>query len=895
MEKNPINYVLFFLVACFAHTSIFATNPENFAPKNAAAQAKFWENKGQIKTHEQKNADFVKYVYENKGLKIFLMEGGLAYQFEKLHFPEGYKPKNKFSSPAEQTSKEPIRLETYRMDMELVGANPRPRISQSGESADIINYYNHDVLNVQGYEKITYHEVYPGIDWVIYTTEEGLKYDFVARPQADISKIKMRFLHQEKLQLNPNGGFTLTNKMGSIHEQAPVSFQNGKTIQTNFKLSDNELSFSVAAYDPKQTLTIDPALEWATYYGGTDWESSGICAVDAAENVYLIGITYSTTAIAAGGHQQSIGGTLVDAFLAKFNRLGVRQWATYYGGVGEDRPYFCVVDALGNVYLGGKTNSLTNIAYNGYQNTRNGTQDGFLVKFNGAGVRQWATYYGGTNENEFTDAAMDGLGNIYISGSTNSLNNIATAGAHQTSLASFLGSVEFEAFLVKFNSAGVRQWATYYGGINTDYGFDCAVDASGNVFMSGNTISSSNIATTGAHQTGLATGGLFAGSIHQDAFLVKFNSAGVRQWGTYYGGVEPEFGYGCAADIFGNAYLTGGTRSTAWIAAGSGHQIAYGGGISDAFLVKFNSAGVRLWGTYYGGSDYDHGGSCVVDANGYVYVVGSTRSTGVIAFGGYQNAYAGGGDAFLVKFNAAGTREWGTYYGGSGGDDVAGCVLDANGGVYIAGGTSSLNGIALNGHQNTFGGNNDAFLAKFDCCQKLPIELVNFSPRCEQQAVICEWTTASETNNDYFTVEKSTDASQWQAVGTVKATGNSTSYKSYTFVDKNPANGSDGVGYYRLKQTDYDGQATYSGITSVNCELSEEILTFPNPVDKTLTVQGLKPNTILSIVNPQGVILNRTTTNNPTQILYFSEYPSGLYMLWLETKDAFVVKKVIKR
>ena len=204
-------------------------------------------------------------------------------------------------------------------------------------------------------------------------------------------------------------------------------------------------------------------------------------------------------------------------------------------------------------------------------------------------------------------------------------------------------------------------------------------------------------------------------------------------------------------------------------------------------------------------------------------------------------------------------------------------------------------GITGNGFQGDMAFDDVRLFEGAPIVPQLPIELVNFSPRCEQQAVICEWTTASESNNDYFTIEKSSDASQWQAVGTVKAAGNSTNYKSYTFVDKNPANGSDGVGYYRLKQTDYDGRATYSGIQSVGCELSAEVLTFPNPVDKTLTVQGLQPNTALSIVNLQGVILNRIIANNPTQILDFSEYPSGVYLLWLETKDAFSVKKVIKK
>ena len=222
------------------HFTAFATNPEpaKLLAQNQAAQAKFWENKGQTKDHNQQQANFVKYSYENKGLKVFLLEQGLAYQFERLHYPEGYQHLDKFASPdaqqANEKLKDQIRLETFRMDMQLVGANPNPRISQEGKSKDFINYYNHNVMGVYGYNKITYHEVYPNIDWVIYTNQEGLKYDFVLRPNADVEQIKMQFSHQEGLKINPDGSFTLSNKMGTVSEQKPVSFQNGKTINTDF-------------------------------------------------------------------------------------------------------------------------------------------------------------------------------------------------------------------------------------------------------------------------------------------------------------------------------------------------------------------------------------------------------------------------------------------------------------------------------------------------------------------------------------------------------------------------------------------------------------------------------------------------------------------------------------
>src|SRR5690606_35058106 len=207
-----------------------------------------------------------------------------------------------------------------------------------------------------------------------------------------------------------------------------------------------------------------------------------------------------------------------------------------------------------------------------------------------------------------------------------------------------------------------------------------------------------NIAS-GGHQDTIGGG-------DYDAFLVKFNSAGVRQWATYYGGAQSDIGTSCATDFSGNVYLSGQTSSTTNITSG-GHQNTIGG-IKDAFLVIFNSDGVRLWGTYYGGSDTDVGYSCTTDGSGNVYLAGSTESTNNIASGGHQNAKGGGytNDAFLVKFNSAGVRQWATYYGGNVGDYGYSCATDGNDNVYLTGYTSSFNNIASGGHQNTYGGDN---------------------------------------------------------------------------------------------------------------------------------------------------------------------------------------------
>ncbi|MCS7062579.1 MAG: putative Ig domain-containing protein, partial [Methylacidiphilales bacterium] len=183
-----------------------------------------------------------------------------------------------------------------------------------------------------------------------------------------------------------------------------------------------------------------------------------------------------------------------------------------------------------------------------------------------------------------------------------------------------------------------------------------------------------------------------------------------RLWGTYYGGGNEDRGNSVAVDPnVGSVYLAGITSSPSGIASG-GHQNTFGG-YYDAFFVKFNASGTRIWGTYYGGNGGgEEGYSVAVDPNdGSVYLAGETASPSGIASGGFQNTP---GPGFLAKFSPSGTRLWGTYYNGPG----AGVAVDTNGGsVYLAGQTHtwSTSGIASGGHQNTFGGSGDAFLVKF--------------------------------------------------------------------------------------------------------------------------------------------------------------------------------------
>ncbi|HLG02960.1 MAG TPA: hypothetical protein VI731_05155, partial [Bacteroidia bacterium] len=140
-----------------------------------------------------------------------------------------------------------------------------------------------------------------------------------------------------------------------------------------------------------------------------------------------------------------------------------------------------------------------------------------------------------------------------------------------------------------------------------------------------------------------------------------------RIWATYYGASAQEGGFTVTTDPAGNVYMAGITASQSGMASG-GFQNTFGGGNVDAYLVKFDSSGARLWATYYGGAGDEmsfFGGKMGVaaDDSGNVYLAGLTNSTTGIAANGFQNTIGGTVNAYLAKFGPAGNRIWATYYG----------------------------------------------------------------------------------------------------------------------------------------------------------------------------------------------------------------------------------------
>ena len=674
----------------------------------------FVENKGQIIDQNNNPNPDVLFLLSTPGMNLQLRKGGFSYDL--------YGPILQGNRTSIDAMPSVEKFLFHRIDIDLIEFNPDYTIETSGPATDYMNYFTSGtpakgITNVRSYKAVTYKNIYPGIDLeFMINPEHGFKYNFMVHPYANINEIRLNIAGPDFISLIRDT-LRFGTILGDVAEVIPESYyiDNGlkADIYVRFKnLNDEVYGFSVDKPVPENSiLVIDPTAIrlWGTYYGGSGQDDEGICSTDIAGNVFLAGQTNSTNNIAsAGAYQDTITGNY-DVFLAKFDASGQRQWGTYFGGPDYDEVLACIVDKSGTIYISGDTKSTSGIASPGAHQTvyGGGQYDCYIEKFSTNGDRLWGTYYGGASGDCCGFVTVDNNGNVFLTGQSSSDTGISTPGSYQPNRNTTSG----DAFLAKFDSNGVRQWGTYYGGELGALGRTCSTDSSGNVYFAGLTSSHTNIASPGAFQTTY-------GGDPWDAFLAKFTTGGQRIWATYYGGSNQDQASICATDNTGNVCLVGETWSLNGIASPGCFQPVFGGD-NDAFIAKFDSSGQRLWGTYYGGTSWDWGYGCAIGWNGEIFLAGNTESTNNISTpNSFQPALAGTDNGFLVKFNAAGQRLWGTYYGGSSSDGFNNCSYVKDDTIYAAGNASSLNNIASTGawQENYGGGTLDCMLIKFlDC------------------------------------------------------------------------------------------------------------------------------------------------------------------------------------
>jgi hypothetical protein len=619
-------------------------------PAAAAEDARVNETYGKLPLHFEANRGQthkdVRFLSRGPGYTLYLTSGEAVLVLTR---PNPDEKKRDVRSRRERGAQTPVKSLALRM--RLVGAAPEPAVSGLEEQPGTANYFiGKDsakwLTKVPTYARVHYRDVYPGIDLLYYGNQRQLEYDFVVAPGADPKKIVLGFKGADKLEIDAKGELVLHAAGGDIRQHKPFIYQNIEGIRREIaggyvRKGANRVSFQVAAYDRSQPLVIDPVLSYSTFLGGSGFNWGGGIAVDADGNAYVVGLTNSSNFPTTAGAFQTIFG----------------------GGTGFDA---------------------------------------FVTKLNPTGsALVYSTYLGGNGSDSGHKIAVDGAGNAYVVGQTFSSNFPTTAGAFQTSFGGGYG----DAFLTKLNPTGsALVYSTYLGGTGEDDGSGISVDADGNAYVAGFTQSADFPATAGAFQKTFGGG-------YGDAFVTKLDPTGSALiYSTYLGGADSDAAGnpGLAVDASGSAYVTSETVSTDFPITAGAFQATLSG-YQNAFVTKLDPTGSALvYSTYLGGSITDWTQAIAVDADGNAYVTGVTTSTDFpTTAGAVQTSFGGGrNDAFVVKLNPAGSAlVYSTYLGGSGKEAGSAIAVDTAGNAFVTGRTNSSDfPTTITAFQRSFGG-----------------------------------------------------------------------------------------------------------------------------------------------------------------------------------------------
>jgi len=622
-----------------------------------SVNAQFVQNKGQVLDVNQNLRPEVQFYYGAPEASIYFQKDRIVYAFHKKDAFDEKQYENDVR--AKDSVKAKLGFTMYRLDMEFMGANPNPEIIHGEKIPGDIHFYlnkRNNIRDVGSYKTITYKNIYNNIDVIFYELPTGLKYDIVLHEGANIEDVKIYYNGAENISIE-NKKVVIKTNYKTLEEAIPLAFIDGdkaNEIEVEYTLDDKGiLSFKKPQADYK-TLTIDPVLEWATYFNGT---------------------------AAAGGS------------------------LSYYDNYLDDQ---------GNFFIYGLTSSSCNnyptISPGGsaYISAYNAGYDLYLAKFNANRTLVWSTYLGG-GSSEYTSGAntITSYGNtLHIVGEGMS------AGAPFTNGGGFYQATADRNFWARFDhTTGQLLHLTTLGG---GYKPSIAVSNSGVVAIIRDAYDFNNpVVMNRAGAFNQATNGGF-----RDMFLMMFNASYNQTWGTFLGGPGTQENFSCTFDNNGNLFFVGennwsGSSSNATTEKlvnlpGAYYQSTIGGG-TDVTLGKFNTAGALVWHTLYGGNNSDarqaqqggFGRILIHPTTQELILIFNTTSTNLTTLnqsGAYYKtvpthpSYAGSSGSFwnyasyIAKFSTAGALNYASFWYNTTDGDL---IFDASFGgcdkLYLAG------------------------------------------------------------------------------------------------------------------------------------------------------------------------------------------------------------------
>jgi Beta-propeller repeat len=644
------------------------------------------------------------------------------------------------------------------VQMEFIGANQQAQISGDAGLPGKINYLigNNPAQWRSGvpiFAKVRVQEIYPGINLVYYGSEQQLEYDFTIAAGANPGSIAIHFDGADKISINAQGGLVLKLGDREILQPKPLIYQTvggtRKEVSGGYKiLGAQDVAFAVGKYDRALPLVVDPVLGYSTYFGGTLADTAWAVALNTLNsNVYVAGQTLSKDAMkkekvpfsTPGALEKNFGGgkLIGDGFVARFDETGTNLiYLTYLGGTNDDFVSSVAVDAAGNAFVTGFTDSTNfptaNALYStigGVKNARNKAfpGDAFIAELDASGSNFiYSTYLGGSGVEAGYGIAIDSADNAYVTGLTGS-----TDFPLVNPVQSHLATTNNNVFVAEIGAGGSPLiFATYLGGTNSDAGESIALDAANDIYVAGFT-SSTNFPTLNAVNSVLNAGDLPKkkhGPFNYDAFVAKFAPSGASLlYSTFLGSTNDDVAYHIACDAAGNAYVTGysaspnfpNTETNVPGLYAHGDKKYTGSSDNDVFLTKFDPSGAIVYSTLFGGKGSDVGYGVALDAADNIFIVGATASND---FPTNNTATAlraknsGGGDIFVTAFTTTPTSItsmlYSGYLGGKKNDNGYNIVVDPSGNAYIVGQTYSKDFPLTNAFQPFRNGTSDAILAK---------------------------------------------------------------------------------------------------------------------------------------------------------------------------------------
>ena len=692
MKRITLVYVSLFMIA---FTVIGGANKTKILENYGKIPLVFTVNKGQVDSQ-------VKFTTQGTGCMIFFTTQETTFLLNRENKKSRALQATKRSARSDDApftdGKPKFDREYYVLKLQFVNANPTPEVVGENRLTGNNNYFignnpSQWQKDVPNFDKIRLCNLYNGIDLVYYGNRNGIKYDFVVKPGADLSQILLAYdfgddYDNARISLNEDGELVITTPLGDIIERKPYCYQeiNSKKQEREARYvivdeESNSFTFRIEEYSINYPLFIDPAIVYSTFLGGSTEDAGIDITVDNSGFAYITGLTLASTyPTTSGAFDESFNERDCDVVVTKLNPSGTELvYSTFIGGSGWDEGRGITIDSSGCVYITGWTKS------NDYPTTpgafdesyNSGEIDAFVTKLNASGSELvYSTFLGGDGDDYGWGEALDESGYVYVTGYTRSNDYPTTPGAFDESF-----NNGWDVFITKLNTAGTElAYSTYVGGSDDDYGWAIDIDDSGCAYITGYTSSSTFPITPGAFDIS------HNGEI--DVFVTKLNTTGTELvYSTFIGGSDGDYAWPIEVDDYGCAYISGYTRSSTYPTTPGALDEHYSGGW-DVFVTKLNTSGTGLeYSTFLGGHEDDLGYGLAVDESGCAYVTGFTfSSTYPITPDAYDKIINGGRDIFITTLNETGNGLlYSTFLGGAEREWATVLVLDRKGDAYITG------------------------------------------------------------------------------------------------------------------------------------------------------------------------------------------------------------------